>query len=44
VRPRLLVRLFLPKRAKRQCVAAGMHKPVLIDLGRSKLCMNCGQW
>lgn len=42
--PSLLVRLFMPKRALRQCEAAGLHHPVLIDMGMRKLCFNCGQW
>ncbi len=35
--------LFLPDRARRQCEAAGTHRPVLIDLGRDKRCPTCGQ-
>ncbi len=29
---------------RRRCEQAGTHRPVLIDLGRRKLCMNCCAW
>ena len=28
----------------KRCTEAGTHQPVIIDLGRSKMCMTCGLW
>ncbi len=41
----LIGRLLVPARKRRAaCEAAGKHHPVLVDLGRSKVCYECGTW
>lgn len=41
----LLGRLFIPARYRRAaCEQSGRHHPVLVDMGRSKRCMECGTW
>jgi len=40
-----LGRLFIPSRVRRRaCEARGAHHPVLVDLGRRKICFSCGTW
>lgn len=40
-----LLSLLIPaSRRAAACKARGTHKPELIDLGRSKLCLRCGAW
>lgn len=41
----VLGRLFMPSRVRAAaCVRRGQHRPELIDLGRAKICRNCGAW
>ncbi len=39
----VLGRLLIPaSRRRAACVARGEHRPVLVDLGRDKVCGGCG--
>jgi hypothetical protein len=40
--PNLFVRLFFPSRLRAWCIGEGLHKPVLVDCGMDKRCLNCG--
>lgn len=37
--------IMIPARYRNAwCERRGEHRPVLIDTGKRKLCMNCGTW
>lgn len=40
-----MLRVLMPASVRRRrCEAAGQHRPVLIDMGKRKLCMRCATW
>lgn len=41
----LLGRLLIPAKYRRAaCEVSGRHRPELVDLGRTKVCPECGTW
>lgn len=41
----ILGRLFIPGPVRADaCHRRGEHRPELVDLGRMKVCRNCGAW
>lgn len=41
----LLGRILIPSRVRaRACTRRGEHAPKLVDVGRAKVCWNCGAW